>query len=51
MRHLFGDYVLDTRRAELHGAGVPIKRRSRLPGSAKGLSLRVPMALPSGCRA
>src|SRR5262245_41056468 len=27
MRYLFGDYVLDTQRAELHGAGVPIKLR------------------------
>jgi class 3 adenylate cyclase/DNA-binding winged helix-turn-helix (wHTH) protein/tetratricopeptide (TPR) repeat protein len=27
MRYLFGDYVLDTQRAELHGAGAPIKLR------------------------
>jgi class 3 adenylate cyclase/tetratricopeptide (TPR) repeat protein len=29
MRYLFGDYVLDTQRAELHGAGVPIKLRRK----------------------
>jgi hypothetical protein len=27
MRYLFGDYILDTQRAELQGAGVPIKLR------------------------
>jgi DNA-binding winged helix-turn-helix (wHTH) protein len=27
MRYLFGDYVLDTQRAELHGAGAPIQLR------------------------
>jgi DNA-binding winged helix-turn-helix (wHTH) protein/tetratricopeptide (TPR) repeat protein len=29
MRYLFGDYVLDTQRAELHGAGAPIKLRRK----------------------
>ena len=29
MRYLFGDYVLDTQRAELHGAGAPIKLRHK----------------------
>ena len=29
MRYLFGDYVLDTQRAELHGAGTPIKLRRK----------------------
>jgi class 3 adenylate cyclase len=29
MRYLFGDYVLDTERAELHGAGAPIKLRRK----------------------
>ena len=27
MRYLFGDYILDTQRAELHSAGAPIKLR------------------------
>ena len=30
MRYLFGDYVLDTQREELHGAGVPIKLRRKV---------------------
>ena len=30
MRYLFGDYVLDTQRAELHGAGAPIKLRRKV---------------------
>jgi class 3 adenylate cyclase/DNA-binding winged helix-turn-helix (wHTH) protein len=29
MRYLFGDYVLDTERAELHGAEAPIKLRRK----------------------
>ena len=29
MRYLFGDHVLDTQRAELHGAGAPIKLRRK----------------------
>ena len=29
MRYLFGDYVQDTQRAELHGAGAPIKLRHK----------------------
>jgi predicted ATPase/DNA-binding winged helix-turn-helix (wHTH) protein len=29
MRYLFGDYVLDTQRAELHSAGAPIKLRRK----------------------
>src|SRR5215813_1596907 len=29
MRYLFGDYVLDTQRAELHGAGASIKLRRK----------------------
>jgi class 3 adenylate cyclase len=29
MRYLFGDYVLDTQRAELYGAGAPIKLRRK----------------------
>ena len=29
MRYLFGDYVLDTQRAELHGEGAPIKLRRK----------------------
>jgi DNA-binding winged helix-turn-helix (wHTH) protein len=30
MRYLFGDYILDTQRAELHGAGAPIKLRRKV---------------------
>jgi class 3 adenylate cyclase/DNA-binding winged helix-turn-helix (wHTH) protein/tetratricopeptide (TPR) repeat protein len=30
MRYLFGDYVLDTERHELHGAGMPIKLRRKV---------------------
>jgi len=30
MRYVFGDYVLDTQRAELHGAGEPIKLRRKV---------------------
>ena len=30
MRYTFGDYVLDTQRAELHGSGVPIKLRRKV---------------------
>ncbi|HEY5865462.1 MAG TPA: winged helix-turn-helix domain-containing protein, partial [Candidatus Tectomicrobia bacterium] len=30
MRYLFGDYVLDTQRAELHGAGAPLKVRRKV---------------------
>ena len=30
MRYLFGDYVLDTQRAELHGAGEPVKLRRKV---------------------
>ena len=30
MRYCFGDYVLDTQRAELHGAGAPIKLRRKV---------------------
>src|SRR5256885_6815046 len=29
MRYLFGDYVLDTQRAELHGAGEPVQLRRK----------------------
>jgi len=29
MRYLFGDYVLDTQRAELDGVGKPIKLRRK----------------------
>ena len=29
MRYCFGDYVLDTQRAELHSAGAPIKLRRK----------------------
>ena len=29
MRYLFGDYILDTQRAELHGVGAPIKLRRK----------------------
>jgi DNA-binding winged helix-turn-helix (wHTH) protein len=30
MRYLFGDYVLDTQRAELHSAGAPLKVRRKV---------------------
>ena len=30
MRYLFGNYVLDIQRYELHGAGVPIKLRRKV---------------------
>ena len=30
MRYLFGPYILDTQRAELHGAGAPIKLRRKV---------------------
>ena len=30
MRYLFGNYVLDTQRAELHGAGAPLKVRRKV---------------------
>jgi DNA-binding winged helix-turn-helix (wHTH) protein len=30
MRYLFGDYVLDSQRAELHSAGAPIKVRRKV---------------------
>jgi DNA-binding winged helix-turn-helix (wHTH) protein len=30
MRYLFGDYVLDTERHELHGAGAPIPLRRKV---------------------
>ena len=30
MRYLFGDYILDTQRAELYGAGGPIKLRRKV---------------------
>jgi DNA-binding winged helix-turn-helix (wHTH) protein len=30
MRYIFGDYVLDTQRYELHGAGGPIKLRRKV---------------------
>ena len=30
MRYIFGDYVLDTQRSELHHTGVPIKLRRKV---------------------
>ena len=30
MRYLFGDYILDTQRRELHGAEAPIKLRRKV---------------------
>ncbi len=30
MRYIFGDYVFDTQRQELHRAGVPLKLRRKV---------------------